>query len=715
VHIKLIQATIIAGLLLGMLILPQLSLADGPEITVGPVPLELTSTSVTIYFSTNTSSTGCVYYGTNTSSWTPVCDSVAVAAHFIQLINLTPSTMYYYWIQATDASGPTTNNNTGSYYNFTTGPPTFSITIEPVCGVCGELIDVGTCGEVIGVTASVAAAGTYHICWDSCQAWNSTRLVGRVNGFTTTGAGSHTLTFFLPESKKGIHNVYLTDTTYTARANSTFEVLPSVKLDSGQIPPDEGPVGTNVTLNGYGFDASQDIRVSFLGEVIRTATANSLGSWNVSYAIPDTPAADYTFKVEAKEGTGLWVNYVSKYFKVTPQITVDRSSAKVGETIRVDGTGFASKEKNIEITFGGKTVKKISYAQDNGSWSDIIQVLPVQRGDYEIDASGEKTRARDVDPVTLTVIPGILLDPISAYVGYNITVQGGAFESGETGIKVSFDGKVVTHTLITAGDDGCWESSFVLDASTSGIHIVSAYGDITQPPVTNNLTTLTKIDQPSPAEGAPGDPVTITGSGFDGSKKLTVQISGKDALGEDGQPLDVRTYSNGNIAVTFRVPACTAGKQTLEVKDDGGATTSANFTVTTKVLLTPQPISPEKNTTLRSGEITFRWGGITGGSNITYILQISNSTNVATYVLHIPDIETSTYTLSKEEALTLTKGTYYWWVKAVDNYNNESLWSDPSSFTVSPIPTWVWVVVGLVVLVGLMVVAYRETKFKVTE
>lgn len=691
-----------------MLILPQLALAAGPEMSK-PVPQELTSTSVTIYFSTNTSSTGCVYYTTNKTAplpWPSVCDS-AVGSHFIKLTSLTPSTTYYYWIQATDASGPTDDKNDGTYYSFTTGPPTFAIYLEPTCGVCGELIDVQTCNEVIKVTASVAAPGTYFIRWDS----SSGNIVGT---FIATAAGSYTLTFYLPESTKGIHYVYLTIGT-EEKAKYPYEVFPSVKLDSVNIPPDEGPVGTNVTLNGYGFNTSQQIQIKFNATIIKTAvTPNSVGSWNVSYVIPDTPGGDYTFDVEAKEGTGLWVKWVSKYFKVTPKITVTPSLGKVGQTISVNGTGFASKEKNIEVTFGGETKKKISYAQDNGSWNDIIQVPAVQRGDYEIKASGEKTRARYVPSVTFTVIPGILLDPISAYVGVNITVKGGAFEPGETGIKVLFDDKTVTHTLITAGDNGCWESSFVLEASTSGIHTVSAIGDITQPEVTNTLTTLTKIDQPSPVEGAPGDAVTVTGSGFGGNKKLTVTIGGKAALGEDGQPLDVRTYTNGNVAVTFRVPACTPGKQPLMVTDEGMATDSANFTVTKKSLDKPQPISPEKNSKLRSGEITFRWGGISSGSNITYILQIGTSTSVTTnVVLHKSDIDTSTYTLSGNE--TLDKGTYYWWVMAVDNYDNQSPWSDPSSFTVSPIPPWVWVIVGLVVLVGLMVVAYRETKFKVTE
>ena len=702
-RIKRIQATIIAGLLLSVLILPQWALAAGPEIST-PVVQDITSTSATIYWTTNTSSNSRVNYGTNSTLGEYESDSSWVTTHFIPLTGLAPNTIYYFEVQSTDATGTATNNNTGAYYQFTTLPvTTYSISLEPVCGVCGELIDVGVCGEVIGVTALVAAAGTYYICWDSRTEAN---VVGT---FTTTTAGSRTLAFYLPEAKKGPHNVYLTDNTYAQRNVTTFEVLPSVKID-----PEEGPVGRNVTLNGYGFNASQDIRVSFLGTVIKTGEANTVGSWDVSYTIPPTPTGGYIFEVEAKEGT-VWVTWVTKYFRVTPQITVTPSSATVGQTIRVDGTGFTSDEEDIKVTFDGEVLKENIYADEDGSWSVAMAVPPVQSDRYIIDASGASTRARDVDDVKFTVGPGILLEPISAYVGDKITVAGGGFASGETGIKVYFDGKVVTPVAITANISGCWESSFTLEASTYGSHTVSASGDITQPAVTNNLTTQTKIEDISPDEGAPGDSVTLTGSGFNGNRKFTVTIGGIAALGEDGEPLDVRSQTNGNVAATFRVPASTAGKQTVVVTDEGGATVSAEFTVKTKVLTTPQPISPEKDSKLRSGQITFRWGGITGNSSITYtyILQISDSPDVATYVWRQSDLETSTYTLPKEEALP--KGTYYWWVKAVDDYGNESLWSSPSSFTVSPIPTWVWVVVGLVVLVGLMVVAYRQTKFKVTE
>ena len=696
-RIKRIRAPIIAGLLLLMLILPQLALAAGPEILNVSVT-DITETTAEISWTTNTTSDSRVNYGTTTALGQTKHDATEGTTHNIILTGLTQGTKYYFEVESTDISGTTTDNNDGSFYSFTTLPPTlYSITLDHACGVCGEMIEVGVCGEVIGVTAVVATSGTYYICWDSLTAAN---VVGT---FTATGAGTHTLTFYMPEAAKGIHTVYLVDNTYVSKASATFEVLPSVK-----IAPEEGPVDTTVTLNGYGFAASQEVRVTlFQGTVqkgeVKTGTANTVGSWTIPYTIPHTPAGGYIFKVEAKEGT-VWVNWLSKYFEVTPKITVTPSSGTVGQKINVEGTGFASNEEDIEITFDGEVVKENIYAANDGSWSASIAVPIRTCGRYIIDASGRATRARDVPDVTFTVVPGISVEPISAYVGDTITVVGGGFAPGETGIQVYFDGLGVTSTTIAVDIYGCWESSFNLPASTYGSHTVSASGDTTQPAVTTTLNTQAKIVELSPVEGAPGDSVSLTGNGFHGSQKLTVTIGGTAASG------NMFAQSNGNVVISFRVPkGSTEGIRTLVVTDEGGATASIDFTVKKKILsTTPLPISP-KDSTLRSGKVTFQWQGVTGGTGYTYTLEINTWSK--------PGIAESSYTLTDTATVieTLPKGTYSWRVKIVDDYGNESAWSDSIKFTVSPIPTWVWVVVGLVVLVGLMVVAYRETKFKVTE
>ncbi len=560
--------------------------------------------------------------------------------------------------------------------------------------------DAGRCGDLIEATANIAVTGTYtyRICWNSRTPQNV------IETFTVSGSANYTIEFIVPETAKGTYIVYLTREDYSELANAEFIVFPSVQVD-----PDEGPVGTAVTLSGYGFAASQNIRVKFKDTVIATPTTNGKGSWTMSpYTIPATPGGSYAFVVEFEE-SGVWYDLVGRDFEVTPEITAP-SSGTVGHTIEVKGTGFQSKEKDIEVTFDGEVGKTNTpiVADEKGSWTATTVVPPLQRGSCTIDASGESTMARDVPDVEFIVGAGILVEPSSAYVGDTITVAGGGFATGETGIRVTFEGTVVA-SGITAKVNGTWESSFVLPTSTYGPHDVEASGDITKPPVTASLSIQARILEISRNSGAPGDLVSLTGDGFGSNQQLSVTIGGIAASG-NMQP----SLSNGNVVISFRVPKeSIEGTRTLVVTDGSGASASVQFTVTKKTLsTTPLPISP-KGSTLRSGMVTFRWQGISSGSDITYTLEISETADFTTNFRSESGIEESSYTLGEDE--TLPKGTYYWRVKIKDNYGNEGTWSAPAEFRVSPIPILVWVVVGVVVLVGLMVVAYRETKFKVTE
>lgn len=662
----------------------------------------ITATTAVIKWTTSNTSDSEVNYGTSTLLGSTESDGDMVLDHYIPLTGLDPDELYYYEVWSDGVRSPA---DTDEYHYFITTklPEEYSISLDHACGVCGELVETGICGEIIEVTAIVAAAGTYHICWDS-------RAEGSVvETFTASGSGIYTVTFFMPEATKGSHNVYLVNNTYADPATDTFdtfEVLPSVQTDLS-----EGPVGTEVTLSGYGFSNGQDIRVTlYQGGVEKGETeptdANSNGSWTLTYTIPSTPRGNYILKVEAQEGT-IWVGWVNKDFEVTPQITTNTDEGTVGQTIEVSGTGFASEEEDIEVTFDGEVVKPVTYpnVDENGSWDAVIAVPPLQSGTYPIDASGKLTRARDVPDVDFTVSPGIWVDPTSAYVGDTITVAGGGFEPEETGIRVNFAGQVVA-TGITADTDGIWDSSFVLPASAFGSQTVSASGDIT-PSVTTTLNIKAQITALSPTEGAPGDLVTLTGNGFHGSQALTVTIGGVAASGNP------QTQSNGNFNISFRVPGGSIqGERTLAVTDEGGATDSIDFTVTEKILsTTPLPVSPNEST-LRSGEVTLNWQGETGSTTYTYTIEV-NTTAGPGNIWSKSGIAESSYTLTGEEALA--KGTYYWRVKIVDDYGNEGPWSDYVEFRVSPIPIWVWVVIGLVVLVVLMVVAYRETKFRVTE
>lgn len=558
----------------------------------------------------------------------------------------------------------------------------------------------GNCGESIEGTATVDVAGTYHICWNA-------RTSGNVKDtFTAAGAGNFSVDFIVPETAKGTYTLYLTADDYSEVAASNFTVEPFVEID-----PEEGPVGTKVTFTGTGFAASQDVQVSFLGTAA-AGQANTVGSWTLNYTVPATPASGYTFDVEYKDGT-VWYDLLpGKNFEVTPEIA-GPGSGRVGQTIQVSGTGFGSEENNIKVIFRrqGTTSDSVAKdgitADDKGSWQADVVVPSVQGGGYLIDASGPLTKAADVPEVSFTLGARVVVEPTSAQVGDTITVSGDGFASGETGIRVTFDGQV--QATVTARTNGNWESSFDLPVSAYGSHTISASGDVTSGASTATVSTRAKIETISPSQGSPGDSVSVSGSGFSSNQGLTVSVGGVAAPG------NWQSSSNGNAVINFQVPkGSVEGRQTLGVSDAGGATAQDYFTVTVKILPTPQPISPQNDTRLRSGEVTFRWGAITGSSSsFTYTLQISNSPDVATYVRSITGLNTSSYTVPQEDPLL--EGTYYWWVKAVDDYDNESPWSDSRSFDLSPIPTWVWVVIGVVIFLVLMVVAYRETKFRITE
>jgi hypothetical protein len=700
VHLRRIHVSVIAGLLLLLLMLPQAALAAGPVI-YGVSYSVNEPNAANITWTTDIPSDSQVNYGTTTGLGSIVYNSSYVTSHFIRLEGLTPATTYYFEVISTNFSiGTSVDDHGGAYYSFTTTPPPvgyFSITLNPLCGVCGNLWKPAYCGQVIGVTAIVSMPGIYHICWDSVTAVVQEPTEGT---FTASGAGTYTLEFYMPEAAKGSHTVYLVDSLNAPKASATFEVLPFVS-----ISPEEGPVGTNVTLKGNGFPASQQVQVKFNGVVIGSTTTSSVGSWMMTYIVPATPGGGHTFDVGPSGSDVVWL---SKSFRVTPKITVTPSSGIVRQTITVNGTGFAKDESGIKITFDGKVVKENIYADEHGSWpaaglgSGSIAVPAVQSGRYAIDASGMLTRARDVPDVEFTVIPGIWIEPTSAYIGDTITVTGGGYAPGETGIRIYFDGMDVTPTAITANISGCWQSSFPLPTSTYGGHTVSA-SSATTAAASTRVNTKSRILAISPAEGSPGDLISLHGDGFHATQKLTVTVGGVAASEE------LYSQSNGNVDISFHVPkGSVEGQQTVVVTDEGGATSSTYLTVTKKTLsITPLPISP-KDSTLRSGMVTFRWQGITGNSSYTYTLEISGQGSTWS-----KSIAESTYSLTKDEELG--KGTYHWRVKIADAYGNEGPWSESVEFSVSPIPTWVWVLVGLVVLVVLLVVAYRETKFRVTE
>lgn len=565
--------------------------------------------------------------------------------------------------------------------------PGYSIDLIPYSGVyC----------DGITVWASVPAAGTYYVCWDTALTANQVATI------STPSAGNFSAQFVVPEAARStsttIHKVFLIASDNNKLAEAVFEVFPTVEMT-----PVKGPVGTQVGIKGYGFTASEtSIPIKFRGTQVKTAAADANGSWTATHSIPNLAAGDYTFEVGPdKETDEVWI----MCFTVTPEIAVSPATGVSGQMITVSGTGFASNEKAIKVTFDGEPVWENISADANGSWSAQIPVPRRAAGTYTIDASGFSTWARDVPDIEFTIETGVWVEPTEAQVGDQIAVTGSGFAASEEGIKVTFDGRILDTGTIAVDRHGSWAASFVLPTSTYGAHDIGAYGAKTQAADVKKAVLSTKAKlEVNPVEASPGDSVTLTGNGFPRNQTLTVTFANR-AVQEA-----VQSSPDGNLSAIVTVPASPAGRLSVTASG-GGAQASDDFTVKARILPTPQPVAPEEGETLRTRDISFEWGRITASNNvtITYTLDITGPGGSR----RISDIGTLSYRIPEEEALP--KGNYHWQVKAVDEFGNESLWSDPIPFTVSPIPTWVWVIVGLVVFTTLMTVAYREGRFKVTE
>lgn len=99
--------------------------------------INVTSSTASIVWTTNESSTSTVHYGTTPPGAGSVSSASMVTSHGLPLTGLASCTTYYYWVESTDAAGNTTMSNAnGGYADFRTGtvgaPTSYASTDTPV-------------------------------------------------------------------------------------------------------------------------------------------------------------------------------------------------------------------------------------------------------------------------------------------------------------------------------------------------------------------------------------------------------------------------------------------------------------------------------------------------------------------------------------------------------------------------------------------------------
>jgi hypothetical protein len=529
---------------------------------------------------------------------------------------------------------------------------------------------------VVGTTVTISglSAGTYAIKWDGVQI---------KQGVLTSGGSA---TFTVPDTSGGDHTVTVENPTGTEILSAPFSVLPLIS-----ISPNSGVVGDSVTVEGKGFAATESsIAVTYDGTDAKTGiTASDKGSWETTFSVPNSAKGSHT--VDAAGSTTKAGDVPDVNLTVSPKISLSPASGDVGTSVTVSGAGFGKSETGIRVTYDGKDAKTGVTADGKGAWSVSFPVPTSIRGVHTIDASGASTNLDEVTDVAFIISSAVRVKPESGYVGDSITVSGCGFGGNESDITVTLDGGVIKSGII-ANSEGCWTTSLAIPASNAGSHFIDAYSaSIAAADVADAKLAISSKIALEPNEGCVGCDIVVNGTGFGADKELTIKYDSVAVATE------LATDAQGNFQVSIQAPKSTGGKHNITAADTSGASAAVVFMMETTPPSLPQVVSPKDGSRVGlfdRAAPTFEWTAVSDPSGVTYSLQISSQSDFATTLLTKEDLTESKYTLPDAEALS--RGQYYWKIKAVDGAGNDSGWSTPILVKIGLMPLWAFIVIAVV-------------------
>jgi len=346
------------------------------------------------------------------------------------------------------------------------------------------------------------------------------------------------------------------------------------------LSPSQGTVGTKVAIPamcGYG----EGQYYLYWGEAEQLLSQGELveGCASLTFTIPEAARGEH--KVTLKIGTESF----ERKFTIMPSISLSTNEGTVGSNLTVTGKGFNSNESAININYDGSPVETAIKASSKGSWQSTFNVPASSRGKHIIDAEGT-TPATEVDDRIFTVIPQINISPTSGWVGTVISIAGTGFGSGETNIKVTYDG-LATKTGITSDATGSWQSSFSIPTSAKGSHKIDAYGATTTEAdvaeVTFTVSPGIKLELASGHLGGNihiGDSLWVSGVGFE-VNEAEIKITFDGTMIASGITADAK----GSWSTQIEVPPSTKGEHTV---DASGDTTKASDVADTIIVISPE-------------------------------------------------------------------------------------------------------------------------------
>lgn len=295
--------------------------------------------------------------------------------------------------------------------------------------------------------------------------------------------------------------------TITTHTSSTTLTAPFIVLN-----PNAGPVGLTVQVSGSGF-AQSDSDCTLSGNVVVSQICSISGQiLTGTFTVGNLGLGSYFVTA-----TGLQAgDSASASFTVNagpPSLMLNPSTANVGSTVQVTGSGFITSDNACSLS--GDAVTSSSCSLANGMLSGSFIVGDVAPGSHTVTATGNP--AGDSALATLQVgaaQPTISLNPSSAQVGANVQVTGSGFSPSDSGCSLSGGASVASETCSIT--NGALTASFIVANTASGPYTITVTGN---PGGDAASATFSLIHLPvsitiNPTIASVGTTVQVTGSGF---------------------------------------------------------------------------------------------------------------------------------------------------------------------------------------------------------
>ena len=507
------------------------------------------------------------------------------------------------------------------------------------------------------------------------------------NGSTIASTTSDTsgdfnaVDFSVPSLPRGQYNVHGTDVIGSS-PDVAFTILPYIT-----VSPTEGPVGTQLQLNGTGFGRNSKVTIYWDDRTITSnVVTSSTGSFTTTMAVPETTRGAH--QVVARDAGG---GSSTSSFMVRPTIAITPTSGSPGTLVQVTGKGFLQ-NTSVRITYNNVIVAThppVITTDTYGGFSASFSVPSIVSGNYTVGASDSLSSVT----TTFSIAANVVISPTTGNVGSELSLSGNGFTPGGR-VSLSYDNQSLT--TVTADNAGAFSLNFNVPVSSAGQHTISAR-DLTNQTVMASVNFTMESTPPpvpdllAPQSGSQADTLTV----FDWS--LVTDPSGVTynlQVARDAAFSQLVIFKQGLTQPRYQVAdseRLILTKKTApyywRIQAVDGAGNASGWSIGSFYTQDSTPpdvpvlLSPA-NASQAGVQPDFTWSAVSDPSGVTYNLQVALDTAFSRLVIFKQGLTQPEYQVSQAESFQLTKKTapYYWRVQAVDGASNASDWTAAASF-----------------------------------